>query len=29
MNGRTLAGATLDPDHVLPDADRSNDARRP
>ncbi len=29
LNGRTLAGATLDPDHVLPDADRANDIRTP
>ncbi len=27
LNGRTLASARLDPDHVLPDTDRSNDAK--
>ena len=27
LRGRTLAGARLDPDALLPDADRSNDAR--
>ena len=29
LDGRTLAGATLDPDRALPDADRTNDARTP
>ncbi len=29
LNGRTLAGATLDPDQRLPDADRANDAATP
>ncbi len=27
LNGRTLASAMLDPDHVLPDTDRSNDSK--
>ena len=27
LNGRTLVSAVLDPDHLLPDTDRSNDAK--